>query len=201
MGYGDTSAKDRKKQAASEQERLGRQKAEDASWEETDKGISKKLNRAKAKEEKADAKLASRAERQALEEAENAEISKLKGANKGSQKITQAELARRQALMAASVPKKTTKTVVVPQPELDENRNRESETVEASGLDDILNSLEDGDHSGAASSSKMTFKQFEENMIDAVKEENPDLKMSQIKARLKKLWDRSEDNPKNQGGA
>jgi len=161
MGFGDTSNKDKKKAAAAASDQAAKSAAEDASWAENDKGNLKKASRSAAKEDKADAKLAAKKERQELEAAENESTSKLKGATKGSSKVTQAEIARRQALLANMKPaaKKSSKSEVVAAPKIEANTNRGSDAVEATGIDSALSALEGG---GAASKKKMTYKEFEE---------------------------------------
>merc|ERR1712136_140589 len=105
----------------------------------------------------------------------------------GSQKLTQAELARRQALLAMAKPaaKKTAKSLPVAQPVVEANVNRDN-IVEATGVD-------------AASKAEkvVTYKEFEARVLEEVKADNPGLKLSQVKEKVQKLWDRSPDNPKN----
>jgi len=197
MGYGDTGAKDKKKAAASAAAEAQKKAAEDAAWEDNDKEISKKAARAKEKEDKADSKLAAKAEKKELEAAEEASASTIKGANKGSQKLTQAELARRQALLAMSkaAPKKSAKSEVVKAPKVEENTNRKTDEVDASGIDAALTAL------GSDTNDKskgMKYKDFEAQVIPQIQSENPGLKMSQIKDKAFKMWERSPDNPKNQ---
>ena len=124
----------------------------------------------------------------------------MKGANKkagGYGKVTQAEIARRQALMGAMAkanPKKQTKkTEVVSQPKLEANTNRQEEVVDASGIDAALGALEVGEKK-----TKMTYADFEARELEGIRAENPGLKMSQAKERCFKMWERSPENPKNQ---
>jgi len=198
MGFGDTSKKDKQKAGASADREAGRTAAEDASWQDDSKGTKKKAERAAAKEEKADAKIAARKERDELEAAESAASSTMKGASKGSSKMTQAEIQRRQALMAMAAakaaPKKSAKTQVVAAPKVEENINR-ADSVEVSGIDAALGALETP---AETKSSKMTYKEFEAMMLPQIQEENPGLKMSQAKDRASKLWDRAPENPRNQ---
>lgn len=204
MGFGDESKKSKAAAKASAGAAADKAKAEAASWEENDKGLKAKSSRAAAKEEGADAKLAAKLEKKALEAAEEEENSKLSGAGKkggassGSSKLSQAEIARRKAMMAAMQPKakSSAKTVTVAQPKLEENRNREVDVVEASGIDAALSALgvnDDKDKKG------MTRKEWMDMMEPQVREENPGLKGSQVKDHLNKLWDRAPENPKNSG--
>jgi hypothetical protein len=195
MGFGDASAKDKKAAKNAVASAATAKAADDAAWADDDKGRKAKESRAAEATAKADAKLQAKKEREELEAAENAEISKMSGANKKAPtKVTQAEIARRQALLAMAKPKSAPKTVK--QPKLEENTNRKQDEVDASGVDAALSALEGG---GAASKPKsMTYAEFERLNLDGIKEENPGLKMSQVKERCSKLWDRAPENPKNQ---
>lgn len=199
MGFGDASSKDKKASAAKAKASAAAQAAEDASWAETDKGLNKKASRAADKDAKADAKLAAKAELKALEEAEDKANSTMKGANKGSSKMTQAQIAQKQALMAAmskaaAPKKKLNKSVSVDAEKIEANTNRDKEVAEGSGLDAALSALE-GD---ATAPAKMTYKQFEDLQLPGIREENPGLKLQQAKDRCFKMWERAPENPKNQ---
>mmetsp|Transcript_61121 Transcript_61121/g.172296 ORF Transcript_61121/g.172296 Transcript_61121/m.172296 type:complete len:204 (-) Transcript_61121:212-823(-) len=199
MGFGDKGAKDKKKDAASAADTAKQQAAEDAAWEDNDKKNSGKAARAKEKESAEDAKLQAKLEKKALEAEEEAAASKLKGANKVAPKLTQAQIAQRQALLASAkpAPKKSSKSVTVAQPKLEENTNRAEDTVDASGIDNALAALGGGDADGGKAS-KMSYKEYEEKVIPGIKEDNPGLKMSQVKDHARKMWDRAPENPKNQ---
>lgn len=203
MGFGDESKKSKAAAKAAAGAAADKAKAEAASWEETDKGLKAKASRAADKEASADAKLAAKQEKKALEAAEEEANSKLSGANKkgassGSSKLSQAEIARRKAMMAAMQPKakSSAKTVSVPQPKIEENRNRVSDVVEASGIEGALAAL--GVDEKKEGEKGMTRKEFCDMMEPQVREENPGLKGSQVKDHLNKLWDRAPENPKNQ---
>lgn len=200
MGFGDTSNKDKKKAAAAAGAAVAAAAAEDASWEDNDKGNKAKASRAAAKSEAADEKLRRKAENKELEEAENASMSKVKGANKGSTKVTQAEIMRRQALLAATkaAPKKgyPGKTVVEKAPEIQPNMNRTGDDIDATGVDAALKALERT--TSTISTTKMSYKEFEERELDGIKADNPGLKINQAKDKCWKMWERSSDNPKNQ---
>eukprot|EP00928_Gymnodinium_smaydae_P046608 TRINITY_DN31059_c0_g1_i1.p2 TRINITY_DN31059_c0_g1~~TRINITY_DN31059_c0_g1_i1.p2 ORF type:complete len:209 (+),score=87.71 TRINITY_DN31059_c0_g1_i1:75-701(+) len=206
MGFGDTSKKDKQKAAASAAGEAAAKAAEDAAWNDNDKGNKSKASRAADKEAKADAKLQDKLERKAQEAAEEEANSKMKGANKqggGSAKVTQAEIARRQALLAAmgggakskaAPKKKTLKTEAVDAAPIEANTNRERDVVEASGIDAALGALEVGEKK----EKKMNYKEYEAMVLPGIQEENPGLKMSQAKERAFKMWERAPENPKNQ---
>ena len=198
MGFGDASAKDKKAAASKAKDEAAKAAAEDASWQDTDKGVQKKAQRAADAAAKADAKLAAKAELKELERQEE-ETSQLRANKKaGYPKVTQAEIARRQALMGAMAkanPKKQTKkTEVVSQPKLEANTNRQEDIVDASGIDAALSALDVGEKKPA----KVTYAEFEARELEGIRQENPGLKMSQAKERCFKMWERSPENPKNQ---
>ncbi|CAK9049383.1 unnamed protein product [Durusdinium trenchii] len=164
-------------------------------------GTVKKAQRAADAAAKADAKLAAKAELKELERQEEEANSQMKGANKkgsGYAKVTQAEIARRQALMGAMAkanPKKQVKkTEVVSQPKLEANTNRQEDVVDASGIDAALSALD----AGVEKKPKMTYAEYEARELEGIRQENPGLKMSQAKERCFKMWERSPENPKNQ---
>ena len=84
------------------------------------------------------------------------------------------------------------------------NENK-SDTVSGSGLDDAIGALEIASSSsggGGGSTKKVNLKaafaEFEEREIARLKAENPGLKLSQLKERAFKAWEKSPDNPANQ---
>lgn len=198
MGFGDTGAKEKKASAAKAKASADAAAKEDASWAETDKKLNKKAARAEDKDAKADEKLARKAELRELEAAEEAQTSKIKGANKGSSKMTQAEIARKAAMSAAlkgaNPKKKVSKSSTVDAPKLEANMNRTVEVADATGIDAALSAME-GD---SAPAKKMTYKQFEDLNLPGIRDENPELKLQQAKDRCFKLWERAPENPKNQ---
>ena len=68
-----------------------------------------------------------------------------------------------------------------------------------SGIDAALGSLNVGDATpGANPSRKALFKAFEERKMAELKEEFPNLKLSQYKDKVFQLWKKSAENPDNQ---
>lgn len=202
MGFGDTSKKDNAAASKASAKSAAKNASEDASWAENDKGLNGKSDRAAAKASAADSKLAAKQEAKALEAAEEEETSKLAGANKKvATKLTQAQIQQKAAMMAMGggyggkpvAKKKSAKTESVAQPELMENTNRDTETVEATGIDAALSALGPGDKV-----KKTTYKDFEAENIPKIKEDNPGLKTSQVKEKAFKMWEKSPENPKNQ---
>merc|ERR1712039_1092090 len=119
------------------------------------------------------------------------------GANKkgpAGGKVTQAEIARRQALMAAAKAKPAAKKSVDAPKKLEENTNKQVDVIEATGVDAALSALGGGYPAGK----RMSYKEFEELNLAGVKEENPGLKNSQAKDHVWKMWERAPETPKNQ---
>lgn len=160
------------------------------------------MDRAAAAAEKDAEAQRKREEKKALEAEENAAMNDIvvkADAKKNKQatgKLTQAQIQKNMALLNA-VPagpsKKTKKTASVDAQEIQPNMNR-SEDVNVSSIEGALKQLEIDPKSGA----KFTFKQFEAEMTDKVKEDNPGLKKTQVTEKVFKLWERSPLNPKNQ---
>merc|ERR1712232_586962 len=128
MAPGDISRRDRQVLKAEAAAAAAAEREEAASWVDTDSKLHARQERQAAQKAKADAKLAARQERRALEEAEVAAQSSQRSSKNSTQgtKITQAELARRQALLAATSKvscKSSCKSQVVPQPKLEANLN------------------------------------------------------------------------------
>jgi len=66
-----------------------------------------------------------------------------------------------------------------------------------SGIDGALESLDIG-VTGAALGAKALYRAFEERKMPQVKEEYPNLKLSQYKEKIFQMWKRSPENPANQ---
>lgn len=212
MGFGDKSNKAKREERDEAAAEAATKAAEDASWDDNDKKNKGKASRAEAKAGAADAKLAKAEEKKLLEKEEEMANSKISGANKkdksgGPQKMTQAQIARNKAMMAAlggpakggyAAPK-SSKTETVAQPELRPNPNHIDDSVEASGVDSAIGALSSLAVSGDSTpANKMKYKEYEEMVLPKLKEENPGLKLNQLKERAWKNWERAPENPKNQ---
>mmetsp|Transcript_1077 Transcript_1077/g.1801 ORF Transcript_1077/g.1801 Transcript_1077/m.1801 type:complete len:201 (+) Transcript_1077:182-784(+) len=185
--------------------------AEDASWQ--DSASDSKGNKKAAAEEKRAEELRRKAERDALEEAESASLAPVP---KKPQKKTQFEL--QNAFFVP--PKKKDSKKKVKEPELEPNinhiiRDAEIEAAEkgvdastATGVDaatDLLKNLRTGEEPKVDAHPerrrKMAFKAYEEREIPRIREENPGLKLSQIKEIIFKNWQKSPENPMNEAEA
>jgi len=165
--------------------------AEDAAWEDMDTKASAKKRRQEQRIEAHDAKVAARRDRRVSEQLESEALSITKKAQR-PQKITQAEVARRQALLAAANMQKPKLAAVKP-PKVEENKNRLHSVVEASGIDAAISALSVA--GGGGGGGAISFKEFEKQTLQQLKEENPCLKTSQYREHVRKLWARSSQNP------
>lgn len=192
--------------AASEAARI----AEDASWrDDGDKKGARKAERATAVDAKADARLLAKQERKSLAEAEEVAMSASGRKSGVVVKLTQFEIARRQALACAIAPnalapKAVSKSAVVPQPRLEPNMNR-SDDVAVTGVDAALAALaspsagiEGGVSTPCSREGPSLAHAFRERTRARLLRDNPSLKDSQVREKVQKLWERSPENPRNQ---
>merc|ERR1712137_1094831 len=133
---------------------------EDASWEDNDKQLARKADRANAASEKRETELARKKANQELYEAQMAQMEKSKKKSKKNSKV-------------------------VEQPtELEENINKLDLGPAASNIDDaidLLSSTNDKEDRHPEKRMKASYKKFEEERYETVKQENPSLKRTQIK--------------------
>ncbi|XP_011300689.1 coiled-coil domain-containing protein 124 [Fopius arisanus] len=185
-----------RKAAAKEAEHSRKaQEAEDKAWEDDDKQIQKKKQKQEELEKKRLQQLEKKAEAKALLEQELATI-KIGGKQPAS-KITRAEImsATEKRNQVAMKKKEEEKPI-------EENLNRivlEGET--AHGIDEALSILSVKDPEvdrHPEKRVKAAYLSFEERMMPLIKEQNPTLRLSQLKQILKKEWMKSPENPLNQ---
>merc|ERR1719327_741344 len=209
MGFGDKSKKEKQAEASAAAAAKNAKAAEDASWADNDKGNNAKANRKAAAEDKEAEKLAKKEELRALQAAEEESLAGV--GNKKSaapKKMTQAQIAQKQALLAAAKKQAEKKAEKAPtsQPELKPNMNHINrdkaleaaaegyELVDVSGVDAALAGLATGEEKGE----KMTYKKYEARVLEELKADNPGLKQSQLKELAWKNWKKSPENPENQ---
>ena len=78
------------------------------------------------------------------------------------------------------------------------NRNRElEEEGSATGLDNALNML-GMEEKEKSKNLKVLFNEFSERETPKIRADNPGLKLSQVKERVFRAWEKSPENPKNQ---
>lgn len=171
------------------------QEAEDRAWKDDDKQLLKKKQKQEETEKKRQEQLQKKAEVKALLEKE---VSSIKvGGKQPLAKVTRAEIMaetekRNQVVMKKKEEEKP----------IEENLNRiilEGET--AHGIDEAISVLsvkspEVDKHPERRM--KAAYTAFEEKMMPIIKDQNPTLRLSQLKQILRKEWMKSPENPLNQ---
>lgn len=168
--------------------------AEEKAWQDDDRQLLKKKQKQEEIEKKRQQQLEKKAEVKALLEKEMANIKV--GGKQPAAKITRAEI--------VSVTEKRNQVAMKKKEEtpLEENLNRltiEGET--AHGIDEALSVLSTKEPEidyHPEKRVKAAYASFEERMMPIVKEQNPTLRLSQLKQILKKEWMKSPENPLNQ---
>lgn len=81
----------------------------------------------------------------------------------------------------------------------DEAKFGAENVIEAHGVDQALAvlNLAEGPDRNPERRAKALHKAFEEKMLPIVKEDHPGLRLSQYKEIMWKLWQKSEENPRN----
>ncbi|XP_078114874.1 coiled-coil domain-containing protein 124 [Sander vitreus] len=201
------TAKARKAEAKAVADARKKQQEEDALWQETDKHVLKKGQRKDEKEKKRLELLERKKENQRLLDEESSSIKGRAQREVGpGGKVTRAqidevlqnELKQQQEL---ELKPKEKSHLEIP---LEENVNRiilEEGTVEARTIEDAIAVLstgpEDLDHHPERRM-KAAFAAYEEANMPRLKQENPNMRLSQLKQMLKKEWMKSPENPLNQ---
>ncbi|XP_029160181.1 coiled-coil domain-containing protein 124 [Nylanderia fulva] len=186
-----------RKAAAKEAENIKKaMEAEDKAWEDNDKQLLKK-NKSKYEEleKKRQQQLEKKAEAKALLEKEMSTIKV--GGKQPASKVTRAEI--------VSITEKRNQVAMKKKEEekpIEENLNRitlEGET--AHGIDEAISILSTKDPEidrHPEKRMKAAYTSFEEKMMPIIKEQNPTLRLSQLKQILRKEWTKSPENPLNQ---
>ncbi|GAB1864285.1 Coiled-coil domain-containing protein 124 [Camponotus japonicus] len=185
-----------RKAAAKEAESIKKaMEAEDKAWEDNDKQRLKKKQKQEELEKKRQQQLEKKAEAKALLEKEMANI-KIGGKQPAS-KVTRAEI--------VTITEKRNQVAMMKKEEetpIEENLNRltlEGET--AHSIDEAISILSTKDPEldrHPEKRMKAAYATFEEKMMPIIKEQNPTLRLSQLKQILRKEWMKSPENPLNQ---
>ncbi|XP_034611160.1 coiled-coil domain-containing protein 124 [Trachemys scripta elegans] len=199
------AARARKAEAKAAADAKRQQELEDALWKDEDKHVLRKEQRKEEREKRRLEQLERKKEMQRLLEEEDA---KLKG--KLPKPITPGKITRAQieeTIRKDQQQKENGDEVEKQKSHLDvpleENINRrvlEEGTVEARTIEDAIAVLSVADDLDRHPERRMkaAFATFEEINLPRLKQENPNMRLSQLKQLLKKEWMRSPDNPMNQ---
>ncbi|XP_014488860.1 PREDICTED: coiled-coil domain-containing protein 124 [Dinoponera quadriceps] len=185
-----------RKAAAKEAENIKKAlEAEDRAWQDDDKQLLKKKQKQEEVEKKRQQQLEKKAEAKAMLEKEMANIKV--GGKQPASKVTRAEIVaitekRNQVAMKKKEDEKP----------IEENINRITlEGEMAHGIDEALSVLSSKDPEidrHPEKRMKAAYANFEEKMMPVIKEQNPTLRLSQLKQILRKEWMKSAENPLNQ---
>uniref|UniRef100_A0A669CRW1 Coiled-coil domain containing 124 n=1 Tax=Oreochromis niloticus TaxID=8128 RepID=A0A669CRW1_ORENI len=184
-----------------------KQQEEDALWQETDKHVLKKEQRKDDKEKKRLELLERKKENQRLLDEENARLKgrSQQGAGSGG-KMTRAQIEEtlrneQQQQEQDQLKPKEKSHLETP---LEENVNRvipEEGTVEARTIEDAIAVLSVGPEDldrHPERRMKAAFSAYEQANMPRLKQENPNMRLSQLKQQLKKEWAKAPENPLNQ---
>ncbi|KAM4629888.1 coiled-coil domain-containing protein 124 isoform 1-T1 [Polymixia lowei] len=199
------TAKARKAEAKAVADARKKQEQEDALWQENDKHVLKKEQRKDDKERKRLEALERKKENQRLLEEESANLrgkSTKEGGPGGKVTRAQIEETLRTDQQQQGQPKQKEPSHL--ETPLEENINRiipDEGAVEARTIEDAIAVLstepEDLDRHPERRM-KAAFAAYEEVNMSRLKQENPNMRLSQLKQMLKKEWTKSPENPLNQ---
>lgn len=191
-----------RKVASKEADNVKKQKeAEDAYWRDENKQILKKAQKKEENEKKKQQMIERKAEAKALLEQE---MNSIKPATKQpAAKITRAQIVaetdkRNTAAINTTKPSKPKTHIDEP---LQENINHYQPEDVANTIDEAIAMLSASDiNTGDKHPEKRlkaAYQAFEQKYMPRLKEENPTLRMSQLKQILFKDWSKSSENPLN----
>ncbi|XP_058130588.1 coiled-coil domain-containing protein 124 [Anopheles ziemanni] len=196
-------ARERKADAKKSANDKAAKAAEDALWVDDDKQLAKKKKQKEDEERRKAEAARKKAEAKALLEEEMSSIKTT--AKVSTQKVTrsqiEAEVEKRNRTIETinNPPKQPALPKPIP---LEENLNRVmADTEVAQTIDQAIAVLSVGDSSvdrHPEKRMKAAYKAYEEAELTRLKQENPSLKLSQLKQMIFKNWQKSPENPMNQ---
>lgn len=197
-----TVARERKAAQEAEIKAKKEKEEEDALWEDDDKHVLKKQQRKEDREKKRHEQLEHKKELARLADEELNSIKSLKP--KLAAKLTRAQIEEQEQqrrLEAQAAKEKEDKRVHDEVP-LEENVNKLSIDGEhARTVEDAISILSETEPAGEKHPEKRmkaAYLKYEEINLPILKQENPNMRLSQLKQMLKKDWMKSPDNPMNQ---
>ncbi|KAF2365407.1 Coiled-coil domain-containing protein 124 [Trinorchestia longiramus] len=191
-------AKERKATKAAEAKEQIEKAAEDALWKDDDKNVAKKNQRKEEREKKKLEEAQRKQEIKLLAQQEEASIQSSAGKPAPTPKVTRFQVQQQRQHADAVAAAKAVNAAPTPNDLLVENTNKLVDVVSASGVDEAIKALSvngAGPEGGERVSMAAAFRAFEDQNMPRLKKENPTLKLSQLKQRLRKEWQRSPDNP------
>lgn len=195
------AARARRAEAKAAADAKKQKELEDAYWKDEDKHVMRKEQRKEEKEKRRLEQLERKKETQRLLEEEDSRLKGGKAPRVAPAKVTRAQIEDSLRREQRQEPVEKAKShLELP---LEENLNRrlqEEGSVEARTVEDaiaVLSVAEDADRHPERRM-RAAFTAFEEVQLPRLKQENPNMRLSQLKQLLKKEWMRSPDNPMNQ---
>ncbi|CAO2612509.1 Coiled-coil domain-containing protein 124 [Lemmus lemmus] len=199
------AARARRAEAKAAADAKKQKELEDAYWKDEDKHVMRKEQRKEEKEKRRLEQLERKKETQRLLEEEDSRLKGGKAPRVAPTKVTRAQIEdslRREQRAEPGAPgvEKVKSHLELP---LEENLNRRAQeegSLEARTVEDaiaVLSVAEDADRHPERRM-RAAFTAFEEVQLPRLKQENPNMRLSQLKQLLKKEWLRSPDNPMNQ---
>lgn len=199
------AARARRAEAKAAADARKQKELEDAYWKDEDKHVMRKEQRKEEKEKRRLEQLERKKETQRLLEEEDSKLKGGKAARAAAPgKVTRAQiedsLRREHRHREGPEPERARSHLEVP---LEENVNRrmqEEGSVEARTVEDAIALLSVAEEADRHPERRMraAFTAFEEAQLPRLKQENPNMRLSQLKQLLKKEWLRSPENPMNQ---
>ncbi|XP_075062919.1 coiled-coil domain-containing protein 124 [Mixophyes fleayi] len=197
------AARARKAEAKAVADAKRQQALEDAFWQDDDKHVIRKEQRKEEKEKRRLEQLERKKESLRLLEEEGARLKSKQAAKSAAPtKVTRAQIEEtlhKEEEQKGPVEKPMTHLEMP----LEENINRrmlEEGEVEARSVEDAIAALSVGKELDRHPERrvKAAFIAFEELNLPRLKQENPNMRLSQLKQLLKKEWMKSPENPMNQ---
>lgn len=200
------AARARRAQAKAAADARRQQELEDAYWKDEDKHVMRKEQRKEEREKRRQEQLERKKELQRLLEEED---SKLKGKSPKQQvpagKVTRAQIEEtirrdQQQKESSDTVEKEKTHLEVP---LEENINRrvlEEGSVEARTIEDAIAVLSVSSAAERHPERRLraAFSAFEELQLPRLRQQNPNMRLSQLRQLLKKEWMKAPENPMNQ---
>nr|XP_027200239.1 coiled-coil domain-containing protein 124-like isoform X1 [Dermatophagoides pteronyssinus] len=203
-------AKLRKETAKKTKEELIEKQKEDEYWRDDDKLIGRKMDRQQQRESKKHEQAQRKAQNRAAYEEEMKNIQSISSSSSKPKNITTKKITRSQ--IQTFVDKKQTldggeSKVQQQQPThlevpLEENINRlQIDGDEARNIDEAINILSEKEAEidrHPERRMKAAWAAYEQKHLARIKQENPSLRLSQLKEMLRKEFNKSPENPMNQ---
>ncbi|XP_015280655.1 PREDICTED: coiled-coil domain-containing protein 124 [Gekko japonicus] len=197
------AARARKAEAKAAADAKRQKELEDALWKDEDKAVIRKDNKKEEREKRRLEQLSRKKELQRLLEEEDATMKGKSPKQLVPSKVTRAQIdesLRKDQKENGDDEEKQKSHLDVP---LEENINRrvlDEGAVEARTIEDAIAVLSVADDLDRHPERRMkaAFATFEEENLPRLKQENPNMRLSQLKQLLKKEWMRSPENPMNQ---